>query len=206
MSNPYKNYVKIKNNLCIGYYGNCKEYLIQLKYLRPIIEKQLNGLKLILSCKKEDVYLLDCDVILENEIKDKKNTYSKFTELKCNLKDHPIQQLLEESNIDYKFNINLNIKNKNCLISPYSDGSITKSLNNKQIDNLKNMLIDKGFNVEIGQVFKGHGWVIGVENVALFEAAFNNTKTSLCPTGIGTDFYKKLFPEAEVINLKKFNI
>jgi hypothetical protein len=44
------------------------------------------------------------------------------------------------------------------------------------------------------------GWVIGVENYPLFLAASRGLKTSLIPTGLGTDLYKTMFVRGEILS------
>ena len=58
----------------------------------------------------------------------------------------------------------------------------------------------QGYQVQIEGEMNGAGWVIGVENEYLFQAVFQGIKTSLVPTGIGTEFYKSL-SDGEIIDI-----
>jgi len=71
----------------------------------------------------------------------------------------------------------------------------TKPLTNVQIDKAKSMCQAEGYFADIDGDVTGAGWVIGVESIALFQAATQGIKTSLIPTGVGTDLYKAMFPK-----------
>jgi hypothetical protein len=62
--------------------------------------------------------------------------------------------------------------------------------------------MNEGYNVWVDphpSSSKDAGWVIGVENEALFRAAIDGQRTSLVPTGIGTAVYQNMFPAGEVL-------
>ena len=60
----------------------------------------------------------------------------------------------------------------------------------------------KNYDVQINpeyHMISQAGWVIGVEGAPIFEAASRGIKTSLVPTGMGTNLYSKLFPNGEIL-------
>ncbi len=57
-----------------------------------------------------------------------------------------------------------------------------------------------GYETEINGNLETAGWVIGVENRFIWEAAALGIKTTLIETGIGTNLYRKMFPQNEVIS------
>ena len=73
-----EHYASIKNNYCIGYFGNANEHLIQLKLLRPFMERKFPGLNIYLGCKDESMeYLRDCDnVIPISEMRKRKTEFA----------------------------------------------------------------------------------------------------------------------------------
>jgi hypothetical protein len=201
---PYPQYVEIKDKYCLAYSGNCNEYIVQLLYLLNAIEKELPGIKIYVACKKELLYLagkFNTDRLVSLDlINDFGKIFAYTRILNCDLKSHPILQLLEESNLTLSFleSVVPISETRKCVISP--KGLLpTKSLEYNVINQLKEMASSEGYDVEIGDDISGAGWVIGVENMALFLAAINGIRTTLVPTGVGTEFYKKLFPKNEVL-------
>ena len=196
MSTPFPKYAIVKNNYCICYFGNCNEYLIQLKYLRSIIEKELPGIKIYIGFKDGLHGLLEgeSNIVPNDVLKIKKKKYAYIRELKCNMVDHPVWELLKESNISPSIpDVPLPDKTIKCVIS--SRGVLpTKSLSEAQISKIKSIYQAKGYAIEVDGNIDGAGCVVGVESVSLFQAAFLGIETALVPTGIGTDLYKSLFP------------
>jgi len=59
----------------------------------------------------------------------------------------------------------------------------------------------EGFEVWINPKFEAieqAGWVVSVEQAALYEAAARGIKTTLVPTGIGQKLYQTMFPKGEI--------
>ena len=199
-----EHYASIKNNYCIGYFGNSDEYLIQLRLLRPFLERRFHGLNIYLSCKDASIQYLDnCDKVIPlSGLRDKKSKFAHVRELRFNGNTHPIADLLTESFIsNYVITSHIEEEHTNlCVIS--TQGSYpTSPLKKKQIDILKRKAYDKGFEIQIDGDFKNAGMVMGVESVGLFEAAAKGLQTYLVPTGVGERLYQNMFPNGEVINI-----
>lgn len=186
-------YSVIKDRYCICYLGNCNEYAVQLIYLRPHIERQLPGIQIYLCFKQELSYLTTgYDRILFNkEIEEKKKEFAHIRILKCNMIDHPVMKLFTESNLILpKFHFSSTTRK--CII--YPKGCIpTHSLSPDVVNSIKSYCSDQGYTVQTEGNMDGAGWVVGVENEQIYLAGFKGVKTSLVPTGIGTEFYKQLF-------------
>ena len=181
MSTPFPKYTKVKNNYCICYFGNCNEYLIQLKYLRSIIEKELPGIKIYIGFKDGLYNLLDgeSNIVPDTVIRTNKKKYAYIRELKCNMVDHPVWDLLQESNIPISIpDVHLPNKTVKCIVA--AKGVFpTKSLNDAQISKIKSIYQAKGYVVEVNGDINGTGCVVGVESVLLFKAALLCIETSV---------------------------
>jgi hypothetical protein len=184
-------YALIKDKICMSYFGNCNEYLIQLKLLRPFMLQKFPGIEIYLSCKDEVFHLLEEKTIKRSDFK--KENFAFTYEIKCNMIEHPIEKLMEESEIEI-----LPIKQKrelNKTFSIFPDGVLpTKSLTDNQIKEIKKMAINKGYVED-----KNGDWIIGVENEFLFNVG--EKKASLIPTGLGTNLFKKMFFDCEILKL-----
>ncbi len=197
-------YKKIKDNYCVCYFGNCHEYLVQLKLLRPAIERRFPDLNIYYACRDEFKHLFgDCDkIVLLSNLKKEKDNFAHVKELRYDNLNHPVLHFLNNSDItDLIINDSLNEEYtvKGVIITK---GMFpTKGLVRHQITVIERILIDKGFEVFLDVNIENAGWVIGVESANLFEAAGRKIRTSLIPTGIGTDLYKKMFPHAEILNV-----
>lgn len=183
---PFHEYIQVKNNICISYYGSSDEYLILLDIVKPFLEKKFPNLNICFHCKKEKEKLL--------QEANKKEKFAFVQEIKFNGKMHPVEQLLIECEIK-DFIINETITTTKAVIITKGNYP-TKPLEKHKIDFLKNRL--KGFDIEINTNIDNAGIVAGVESVELFAAAGRKIKTILIPTGIGTQLYKNLFPKGEI--------
>lgn len=203
MSISLPHYATIKNRYCICYLGSCNEYILQLLYLRSAIEKELPGIELWIAHKNEVSYLVKDynKTISITKLQNNKRNFAYIRNLKCNMRDHPIMELIEESEILLSsLVVPKSPRTTKCIICP--KGFLpTRSMSPKIIEKIISHCVVKGYDVEIGTDIEGAGWVVGVENEQLFLAAFRGIKTSLIPTGIGTDFYKKLFSQGEILEV-----
>lgn len=202
LSFPY--YVSIKDNCCISYFGHNTEYIAQLKILRPLIQEQFNDLKIWLSCNDNLLYLIEDEpnIISRTKLLSNKRIFGHIDEIKCPFdKDHPIEKYFKKLDINIKSMCNKsNSVSKICVIS---DQCV---LPNKPLhyDNIIKYIRSKGFLIKEFTNLKdleSCGWVVGIENGITYLAANKGIKTTLIPTGIGTDLFKTLFPSAEVLSL-----
>lgn len=193
-------YARVKNNYCLCYFGHSDEYLVQLRLLKPTLEKHFPGLNLCFGCKDDKTHLLrGCEPILKvSEIKVKRHNFAHIREIR--MKDnHPIEDLLVESGIT-NFVIRESVLPKStdlCVI--IKDGAYpTKPIERNDLERLKAWVTHQGYRVEVGKDTTDASWIVGVESVALFEAAAKGIRTTLVPTGVGTRLYKLMFSKSEV--------
>lgn len=183
------------------YIGNCNEYLIQLKLIRPSIEKIYSGVTIYLVCKDEAFHLLQ-DV--PNTLKKSeylKGDYAYTRELSCNMQIHPVEALLRESNIPKLLSETKQQKGGNiCCIYPQG-AAPTKSLNQEQIEKVKKHAISKNMFPVINGDLNSASWVIGVENEFTAIAPTKGIKTTLIPTGIGENIYKSLYRNLDLLKI-----
>ena len=182
------------------YFGPSKEYLVQLRLLRPILEKKFVDLNIHFCCKDDDINLLGKEKTLTmSQLSVKRNKFAHVYEFFTNNQVHPIEEMLKECEItEYETNTPDIEQSNKCVI--VSEGNYpTKNLNKAQINKLKNKATASGY--EVGEGLEGAGWVIGVESTELFEAAGKGIKTTLVETGVGTNLYEKMFPKGETIKI-----
>lgn len=186
----FLHYSKIKDKYCIAYFGNANEYLVQLKLLRPILEQKFSGTKIYLACKPESMYLLEGEerILDKDTLSLKYRSFAHVRELTCNMKTHPIENFLKESEIkNYVICEKSECNSEKTVIFP--KGCLpTKSINPAE------------YNAQIEGNFMDAGHVIGVENEQLFLAASMGIKTTLINTGKGVNLFSKMFPNALIKN------
>lgn len=195
-------YAKIKDNYCISYFGYNKEYLTQLRLLRPQMEQYFPGIKVYLCCRDELHYLFHGEprTLVKSKLFTEKNQFAYVRELSYTEGEHPVEQLFIESEIEIKpicysqsNGINANI---------LTNGTFpVKSLSHKQIQFVINHAQSKNCHYEINKNFNNFDWIIGVENEILYEAASSGKKTTLISNGIGDNLFKKMFPKSEILNV-----
>jgi len=201
----FTKYSKIKDNYLICYFGPCVEYLRQLKILKNILEKKFKGLKISICCK-DNIYneFKNYDYFIsENNIKDKKFNFSYIRELRFNNKTHPIEDFINECEIE---DITVSTessgdKTVRCVILSKALYP-TISLNQNQIELLKKIGLSEGYEVFIDQDIENAGLVMGVESDLLLKALESGIETRLLPTGLGTNIYKKMFPNMKILSFK----
>jgi hypothetical protein len=199
---PLPEYAKIKDNYCIAYFGYSKEYLVQLRLLRPYIEEAFPGIQIYLCCKDDLTYLfkdeprtLDKSTLMGN-----KKQFAYIREISYKKEIHPVEELMDESEIEIKpistkeGNIGSAVLLTNCC-------SPVKSLNHYQIKSAIQLAELKNCTIAINEPYENYDWVIGVENEQLYEAAAQGKKVTLIPTGIGENLFKKMFPFAEIVEM-----
>lgn len=219
MSVAYPEYVKIKDNYCCCYLGNTAEYVVQLKLLRPYIEKQLPGVRLYLSCRNSFFYLLEDEprCLPANELNDYRRTFAYIRELSFKTK-HPVLEFMEESQLEIPAIAQPVTKQGGLALICPEGMQPTKCLTPEQVSSLTKQVERMGYSpvvlgsdthsvLSISQRPHGHSkwdyirmasFVAGVENEYLFLAAARGVDTLLVPTGVGAELYKKMFPNNKV--------
>lgn len=198
-----EHYARIKNNYCLGYFGTSDEHLVQLRLLRPNMERQFPGLKIYLGCKDASYgYLQGCDrVVKVSEIRKRKLEFAHVKELRFNGKEHVIDLFAKRCNLDCRLDIEPQ-KEHTALCVIVTEGSYpTKNLIKKQVDILKRVARERNYEVEVDGDIENAGMVMGVESPKLFEAAAKGIKTVLVPTGLGERLYERMFPNGEVLKV-----
>jgi hypothetical protein len=218
MSIAYPEYVKIKDNYCCCYLGNTAEYVVQLKLLRPYIEKQLPGVRLYLACRDSLYYFLADEPrsLRTSEMSELKHLFAYIRELNFTDK-HPVLEFMEESQLEIPAIAVPETKPGLALICP-EGMQPTKCLTQEQVVTLTKQVERMGYKpVVLGsdihsvlslserphgedklEYIKMASLVVGVENEYLFLAASRACETILIPTGVGTELYKKMFPKNKI--------
>lgn len=210
MSISFSHYAKVIDKICFAYFGLAPEYVVQLDYLISIINKLYTDLSITLYINQEYSYLARNYVTQANP-----NDFAYCKEFKINPCAHTIYDFIKTSNITFPLAKTTN-NNKTCLICPdaiYPSQSLTEN----QVNNIKSIV--KGFKtIVIGSdiqpqftkvdyrpnkdkltMIESAGWVIGAENEYTFLAASKGIRTSLIPSGFGTDLFKLMFPGSEIL-------
>ena len=206
-------YVKIKDNYCICYFGHQTAYLVQLRILRPFIEQALPKLRLYICCNDEYLYLFEDEprIVAHSQI-DKKQ-FAFIRELVAN-KDHVIENLLKESDIAIPALPQTN-KDGVCLILPEGIPPV-KSVSVQMLEKyarlrgLEPIVVGSDVNASMQSIVyrpKGEERLrlakqakiaIGVECDLLYLTGFYGGRTVLMSNSCGLDFYRKLFPDGNI--------
>lgn len=167
------------------------------------MEKQLPGIKVFIACKNDSMYLLrDEERILSgDDLRAKKADFAYIRELICDMESHPIENLMKESNLPCgPLEVPVIDLTRHCVL--LTNGIFpTKTLSGDQIQKAIQHIQKNGYEPEINGSIESAGWVVGVENEQLFQAAAAGKKTTLIPTGLGTRLFKEMFPKGELLTL-----
>lgn len=198
MNIPLPTYAKIKDKYCITYFGNCNEYLVQLRLLRPVMEATFPGIQVYIAHKQSASHIFQNSerTLTREQLENNKHEFAYIRELVCDMEKHPIESFMLESDIPLEPVSPIPTDGQRTFI--LTRGTLpTKSLTQKQIETVQRLAPG----AEINGHIDGAGWVIGVEHEDLFEAAAKGIKTTLIKTGIGENIYKRLFPEGRLLEI-----
>lgn len=87
---PLVNYIKIKDNYCIGYFGENINIINELKKTKYLIEKDMPGINIFICLL--DQFVNDLFQIKKSELLNFKKNFSAYQEL---VSDDPIKELLQ---------------------------------------------------------------------------------------------------------------
>ena len=198
----FTDYAKIASNYCICYFGQSDEYLVQLKNLKPILEKEFVDLTIYIGCKddKTNIFHGQDHILKLSELKIRKNDFAHISELKFNGLTHPVEDFILSSGIkNYSIPNNSSVKTTKCVIIT-SGSHPTKPLETTKIEKIKRFAITQGMSCELNTDVCNSGMVIGVESFGVCQAASVGIETYLIPTGIGTNLYKNMFPKIKIFD------
>lgn len=198
----FPQYARIKDSFCVCYFGHSDEYLVQLRLLRPTIERHFPGIRLHIGCRDDRAHLLEGsqNVVLQSMLRINRSLYGHVRELKYNGISHPVEDFLDEAGMTDIFlpRKMLPIDTRRCVLVTKGNHPV-KPLESHVIGRLKKMAEMDGYSVELDAGIEGAALVVGVESVQIFEAAAREIPTKLYPSGVGTRLYKRMFQSADVM-------
>lgn len=203
---PLPKYKLIKSNYCVSYYGLNKEYIVQLKLLRPNVESMFKNVSMYICCSEDCQYLLRGEKNILKKSEDKSNM-AYIRTLENSIEYHPVENLLKESGVvcGPVLTQKKSVCSKKCAL--LTKGIFpTRSLTGKQINQIENELCGRGYKVyinpKIEEIVEDFELVVGVENEVLYEAAGEGINTSLVPTGIGENIFRAMFPDNIIFKMQ----
>jgi hypothetical protein len=200
---PLKDYIKIKDNYCITYFGSAKDFLMQLRLLRPSMEATFPGVQVYICCKDEYTYIFENDprILSKTELFDNKKNFAYIRELGYRNDENPIEKFMAESGITIPVICRNSKKNTPAVLLP--NGSFpNRNLSYKQIQAVTDYVRSQGCELSINKPYESFDWIISVENEYLYKAAASGKRVTLIPTGIGENIFKSMFPDGEILKLE----
>ena len=130
------------------------------------MEKTFPGVKVYIACQESSMYLLEKEerIIGKEELNCKRDMFSYIREISCNLKSHPIEDFMDESDIPCGPIIQNSSKFGNCVLLTSGIFPV-KSLTGSQIKQAIQYVEKKGCSIRLNESIEDADWVIGVENL-----------------------------------------
>jgi hypothetical protein len=202
----YEHYVKVKDKICICYYGHATEYIVQLRLLRPSLEATFPGMFIALACRPQYMHYLSSDP--QSTSTDTLHQQSEYgwvfnVMYDANEKIHPIWKIIRDCKTLVQKRPVVQSKSHHGIVCP--EGNFpTGSLNAYQTTQIRSWVQGRGFkplvigtstdgtNLPIDkrpsqqervQLARTAGFVVGVECDMLYEAMDAGIPTALVPTG-----------------------
>lgn len=191
----FTHYAKTYNNLCLVYSGDAPEYAVQLDYILPIARQTFPGFNISLCVPELFLPLTKHAIPVKEDC-------AFVKEIHVNPLEHSVLKIMEGLTFP-----RLEVKTGGiCLICPDA-APPTKNVKISQKGLVVGSRLHPRSEVDVTPEFsdvvdliKSAGWVIGAENEYVFLAASMGIRTTLVPSGIGTDLYRAMFPHGEIWN------
>jgi hypothetical protein len=222
MSVAFSYYVTIRNNYCLAYHGQCAEYVTVLRLLRPAIQSQLSDVAVFISCADKLAYLLagEDNVIPFSSLRDRKNDIAHIRQIGADLSgQHPLVTLMTESGLKFPALPSARPPaSRRCLICPDSGhpdrclDDLVRPLSLARMEGFSPVVVGSDLNAAYPKPdvrpegaakfdwLDTAGWVIGVDNEYVYEAAARGIRTTFLDRG-GAELYRKLAPGGQVLSL-----
>jgi hypothetical protein len=199
---PFTKYAKIKDNYCVAYLGLCNEYLLLLNYFVPKLEVLYPGINIYLCCRDEYLPILTHPRSFPiSLLKQKKEELVYVKEIVYDGNGHPIETFLIQSGLTISpVPIATPVRTTRAVI--LTKGNFpTNNLNTQETEWLMLKSKEMGFTPELDVPVDNAGYVLGVECYEMYRAGFAGIKTALVNNGVGTEFYKKLFLDTDILEM-----
>lgn len=210
MSYPF--YLTVKNKVCVFYSGHNLEYLIQLRLIKKLLEKEFLEIEFTFACVKDYMEYLEGEKVID--VKEPRAGFAFNYEIiyDASHKKHPILKMLQESKINIQKVSVGQSKGNIAYISAIGDFP-NKTLTQEQIKKAVVFANNKGFKAEmienrlsasnIKKLVSCAAYVIGTSNEILYEAIVSGIPTALIPSNVESEeIYKAFLPEKSCIVLK----
>lgn len=161
------------------------------------------NIDIFLSFKDEAMYLVENEhrIITKKELKESRGNFGYVREIICDMKSNPIYDFMKESDLKCgPLATVANTSNQKCTLLTTGIFPV-KCLDEKQIEKVKEIVKNKGFQLEINSNIQDSSWVIGVESESLYLAASMNKMVTLIPTGFGENLFIEMFPFCNIIKI-----
>lgn len=201
---PFPQYAQAVNQICLYYDGMIPEYAVALNYVIPFIHKTYPDLEV--SLYVNPVHRGYAASISEFDV-------SSFGWVKRFLTDpndtHPILKFIQGSRLSFP-SLPVGV-GETCFVCP--DAAYpSRSLSTEQVKRIRGTCAVVGSDLHPSysevdyrpsgadkiKILSNANWVVGSENEYVFLAAAMGIRTTLIPTGPGTDLFRTLFPHGEV--------
>ena len=96
---PLSQYLKVNEKYCVAYRGHSQQYVDQLIWARPYIEKELPRIQIYIACKDHLMPINEKRMVPESKLKIMRNKFGYIRELKYDLVTNPIEAFLMESDL-----------------------------------------------------------------------------------------------------------
>ena len=182
-------YSKVINKVCLLYTGSVPEYTIALNYILPFIKQKYP--ELTTSLYVRDEFAQD-NALPESTLN--RADFSFVKEFKIHPTEHVILTFIKEAGLTFP---RLPIKGDNTFLICPNAIFPSRPLTQEQIQSLTTFAKERGYT----RATEDAGWVIGAENECVFGAAAKGIRTTLVPSGIGTELFMRIFPHGKVMDL-----
>lgn len=104
MAFPLSIYSQVKDKFCLAYLGSEKEFVLQLAAARILLENEFKPLIIYLCCADKLMPLIKDEkrVVTAEEVKNNPKAFGYIRELKWNTVSNPVEDLLNESGVNWK--------------------------------------------------------------------------------------------------------
>ena len=196
------NFIRVRNKYCCCSFGNNNDHVLMLKHIRPHVEMALPGLQMHIACRDESFYLLQDEPRVTPKSGFDRNNYSFVREIRPDASCHPIQRLLEESQIPAPvLRSSVSHPTEKVYLSTHALYPC-RPVSDRDRDSIAKRISDEGRRICLDEAYDGFSSVVATEGELLMMGCLAGADCTLIETGVGTGLMKSMFPFLKTIRIQ----
>lgn len=196
------NFIRVRNKYCCCSFGNNNDYILMLKHIRPYVEASLPGLQMHIACRDESFYLLQDEPRVTPKSGFDKNNYSFVREVRPDASAHPIQKMLDESQIPIPTIRSSSSHPTHKVYVSIQSLYPCRPVPDRKRESIVREIESSGRRCCMDEPYDGVSSVVATEGELLMAACLAGADCALLDTGVGGRLMRSMFPSLRTIRIE----